>query len=132
MKKVCLIILVFTIISCSKELVFYKDSVEAHNYLRAGNNSHLLEDNSYVELEGIFNMDFENVYLEHPSEKIWLEFDFFHKLKNSEGKKLDGKMLKEFNGKKIKIKGKLSFGNTGHLSAYKIKLTEIVFLKTKV
>lgn len=77
---------------------------------------------------GTFYMDFENIYMIVENKKVYLDFNFYQKLKDNKGNNLlDGEKLLTFNKKRISVKGKYVNGITGHLRCCDGKLTEIVY-----
>lgn len=121
-----MIFLASSLVSCIQKKSFSKVH-DSKNYVSVKNISRIENyDKEKIEISGKFYMDFENIYLEKDEQKIWLNFDF-HPLIQTEGNEvLDAEMLKNFNNKVIKIKGKLSVGKKGHLGSYKAELNDIV------
>lgn len=129
MKKTFGFLFVFVFMACSQEFTFYKPNASLEHYQKIENNKELFTrfNNREVEITGVFNIDFENLYLNIGERKVWLEFNFFDKLQGADGSALDGSKLKTFNNKKVKIKGKFKLGEAGHLGAYDSRIIDIVF-----
>ncbi|MNL21440.1 hypothetical protein D3C87_1427300 [compost metagenome] len=129
MKKILAFLFVFVFMACSQEFAFYKPNTSLEHYQKIENNKELFSrfNNREVEITGVFNIDFENLYLNIEERKVWLEFNSFDELQAVDGSVLDGAKLKTFNNKKVKIKGRFELGQTGHLGAYDSRIIDIVF-----
>ncbi|REG90447.1 hypothetical protein [Flavobacterium aquicola] len=110
MQKILLtVFLVLSLISCHQKKTFSKIH-NAKNYVSITNITRIENyDNQKIEIIGQFHMDFENMYLEKDDQKIWVNFNFYQHLQTENNEILDGEILKTFNYKMVKIKGKLKY-----------------------
>jgi hypothetical protein len=131
MKKIYLFIFILTLLSCNKDFSFSSDLNNTKNYKAINANAFSKNpenfNNKKVELIGNFYMDFEHIYLVVENKKVYLDFDFYKKLKDKSGNELDGEKLLSFNGKQIVVKGKYINGITGHINCCEGKLIEIAY-----
>jgi hypothetical protein len=131
MKKIATLILFFILFGCNKEFSFYSEKDRWEIYEQVNVTNFLEKSTEYngkkIELIGEFYMDFENIYLIIENKKIYLDFNFYKKLKGGNENLFDGTTLSTFNGEKIKVRGKYVDGITGHIGCCNGKLTEIVF-----
>jgi hypothetical protein len=129
--KVAFIIFILTLFSCNKDFSFSSDENNIKNYSRINSTDFLKNpanfNNKKVEMKGVFYMDSESIYLIVENKKVYLDFNFYHELKDKNGNQLDGEKLLTFNGKQIIVKGRYVNGITGHLGCCEGKLIEITY-----
>ena len=130
MRKILLIVfLALSSIICNQKKSFSKIH-NSKNYVSVPSITRIENyDKKKIEIMGQFQMDFENIYLEKDGQKIWLYFNYNQHLQTENNEILDGEMLKTFDHKMVKIKGKFKIGTTGHLGSYKAELNDIVFFE---
>lgn len=129
MKKIFVFMFLLILMACDQDFAFFKPSSSLKHYQKIENGKEIFSkyNNKEIEVIGVFNMDSENLYLNIGESKVWLEFNFFDKLKDINGNILDGVKLKSYNNKKVKIKGRFKLGKGGHLGAYDSRIIDIAF-----